>query len=190
LFLLQGYQGTSMDEIATAAGVSKQTVYKQFTDKKQLFNDIVLGITDRAEQIVGTIEKLFDEIVDLEVGLSLLAQKYAAAVVDPQVLQLRRLVISEADHFPDLAEAYFERAPGRGLVAIAIGLGHLAEGGLLWIEDPTAAAGHFAYLVLGPMIDKALFHPHAKLSDAEISHYANTGVHVFIAAYGHQPHHT
>lgn len=187
LFLQQGYQGTSMDEIATAAGVSKQTVYKQFADKKQLFNDIVVGIADRAERIVGTLEKLFDEVVDLEPGLALLAQRYAASVVDPQVLQLRRLIISEADRFPDLAEIYFENAPGRGLDAIANGLELLSERGLLRVDDPIIAADHFAYLVLGPIIDKALFHPHAKVSDADVAHYARAGVLVFIAAYGLQP---
>src|SRR5437868_81719 len=37
LFLRNGYQGTSMDDIAAAAAVSKQTVYKNFGDKGRLF---------------------------------------------------------------------------------------------------------------------------------------------------------
>ncbi|MGH3181351.1 MAG: TetR/AcrR family transcriptional regulator, partial [Streptosporangiaceae bacterium] len=41
LFLHDGYQATSMDEIAAAAAVSKQTVYKQFADKQSLFREIV-----------------------------------------------------------------------------------------------------------------------------------------------------
>jgi TetR/AcrR family transcriptional repressor of mexJK operon len=185
LFLEQGYQGTSMDEIAAAAEVSKQTVYKQYVDKQQLFAGIVLGITERAEGIAETIANYFDEIVDadVEVGFVRLARVYSAAVVNPQVLQLRRLVISEADHFPDLARAYFERAPGRGLEAIEVGLQGLIDRGLLRIDDLATAAGHFAYLILGPMIDKALFHPHSKVTESEIEYHAVTGVHVFLAAY-------
>jgi AcrR family transcriptional regulator len=38
LFLEHGYQGTSMDDIAALAAVSKQTVYKNFADKQQLFS--------------------------------------------------------------------------------------------------------------------------------------------------------
>jgi TetR/AcrR family transcriptional repressor of mexJK operon len=183
LFLQQGYQGTSMDEIAAEAAVSKQTVYKQFTDKEQLFNDIVLGITDRAEPIVETIDRLFEEIVDLDEGLGHLARTYTAAVVRPPVLRLRRLVISEADRFPDLAQAYFERAPGRALEAIAAGLQRLVDRGLLRIDDTATAAVQFAYLVLGPLIDKALFYPRSKVSDAEILHSCTAGVRTFIAAY-------
>jgi TetR/AcrR family transcriptional repressor of mexJK operon len=183
LFLQQGYQGTSMDEIASAAEVSKQTVYKQFTDKRQLFTEIILGITGRAERIGEMIDALFADIVDLERGLANLARIFVAAVLDPQVLQLRRLVISEADRFPDLARAYFERAPGRGLAAIAAGLEELTARNMLRIDDVTSAAAHFAYLVLGPGLDRALFYPYEQVSDADVDRCATTGVAVFLAAY-------
>ena len=47
-FLAAGYRGTSMDEIAAAAGVSKQTLYKQFSDKAQLFTEVVQAMVDAA----------------------------------------------------------------------------------------------------------------------------------------------
>ena len=34
IFLANGYEGTTMEDIAVRAGVSKQTVYKHFTDKQ------------------------------------------------------------------------------------------------------------------------------------------------------------
>ncbi len=92
-------------------------------------------------------------------------------------------MISEADHFPELAQVYFARAPGRGLEAIATGLERLTKQKLLRIDNPAMAADHFAYLVLGPIIDKALFHPLAEVTDSEIARHAAEGVRVFIAAY-------
>src|SRR5580700_10175835 len=53
LFLRNGYQGTSMDEIAALAAVSKQTVYKNFADKQQLFSHIVLGAAARADAFIA-----------------------------------------------------------------------------------------------------------------------------------------
>ncbi len=183
IFLSQGYQGTTMDDIAAAAGVSKQTVYKQFGDKERLFADIVLGVTERAQAIVLTIGQLFDEIEDVEQGLVHLAHVYAAAVVSPQVIRLRRLVIGEADRFPDLAATYFDRAPRRGIEAIAAGMDRLVERRLLRIEDTGSAAVQFAYLVLGPLIDQGLFHPDSPATDDDIEGCAGDGVRVFVAAY-------
>ena len=41
LFLTRGFDGTSMDEVAVHAGVSKQTVYNQFANTQ--FNWLVMG---------------------------------------------------------------------------------------------------------------------------------------------------
>jgi TetR/AcrR family transcriptional repressor of mexJK operon len=184
IFLEKGFQGTSMDEIAAAAGVSKQTVYKQFTDKKQLLYEIVLGITGRAGQIATTIGSLFDAMNDVEVELAELGRRYATAVLSPEVLQLRRLIVSEAARFPDLSQSYYEQAPGRGLEAVTAGLAQLGERGHLRIEDPLVAANHFAYLVLGPLIDRAMFFPNENIDGAMIERCADAGVHAFLAAYG------
>ena len=43
LFLTREYAGTSMEDIASAASVSKQTVYKHFSDKQTLFREVALG---------------------------------------------------------------------------------------------------------------------------------------------------
>ena len=52
LFLVQGFTGVSMDQIAAEAGVSKLTVYSHFGDKESLFAD-----AESTEIPVGAGEK-------------------------------------------------------------------------------------------------------------------------------------
>ena len=43
------YAGTSMEDIAAEAAVSKQTVYKHFSDKETLFREVALGSVGQVE---------------------------------------------------------------------------------------------------------------------------------------------
>jgi TetR/AcrR family transcriptional regulator, mexJK operon transcriptional repressor len=185
LFLRNGYQGTSMDEIAALAAVSKQTVYKHFADKERLFSDIVLGITERADEFVQVVDLTLRHTGDLEKDLGELARRYLATVMQPQVLQLRRLVIGEAGRFPELARAYYERAQERVLVMLASRLQGLAERGLLRVDDPLVAAKHLAFLILGMPLDRAMFRGDGdQFTAAELDRLADAAVGVFLAAYG------
>jgi len=188
LFLRQGYQGTSMDEIAALARVSKQTIYKHCADKEQLFSDIILGVTAIAEEFAQAVPILLQDTDDLEQALGALARRYITAVMQPQVLQLRRLVIAEAGRFPELARTYYARAPQRVLAALAAALQRLAARGLLRLNDPLLAANHFAFLIVAIPLDKAMFCGDDSFTAADLAHVADAGVRAFLAAYGqHTP---
>src|SRR5580700_9518392 len=176
LFLEQGYQGTSMDDIAATAAVSKQTVYKNFADKQQLFSDIVLG---------AALPRMLAGTDDLEAALKALARRYLATVMQPRLLQMRRLIVAESGRFPDLARAYYERVPEHVMTGLAAQFGDLAGRGLLRIDDPAVAAGHYAFLVLGLALDRAMFlGPGHGMSAAELDRQADEAARAFLAAYG------
>jgi TetR/AcrR family transcriptional repressor of mexJK operon len=188
LFLRDGYRSTSMDQVAADAAVSKQTVYKHFADKEQLFRAIVLGVTANSEGIIKGLTSILDEekvetAADLRAALERLADRYIELVLAPNVLSLRRLVIAEAERFPDLARAYYEQAPARGIEAIAAAFRNFATRGLLKFDDPQLAAAHFAYLTLGIPQDKAQFRPNERPTPADRKHLAGEAVRVFLAAY-------
>jgi TetR/AcrR family transcriptional regulator, mexJK operon transcriptional repressor len=184
LFLRSGYLGTSMEEIATLAGVSKQTVYTHFADKERLFTDLVLGATDRADEFISRQAAVLPESSDLEEDLRQVARRYLRTVLRPELLQLRRLVIGESGRFPELARSYYERAPGRTLAALAASFGRLAERGLLRLDDPALAARHFAFLVVGAAMDRAMFAMEEQPAEADLDRQADAAVRVFVAAYG------
>jgi TetR/AcrR family transcriptional repressor of mexJK operon len=185
-FLRNGYLGTSMDEIAAEAEVSKQTVYRQFADKESLFTEIVLGTIDQVgEPFFGGIESL-DGSDDLGADLREIAGQLTG-ILTPQLLQLRRLVIGEAGRFPDLGRAYYERGPGRSTGLLASRFRSLAEKGLLRVDDPDLAAEHFNWLVLSTPLNHAMFSVEVNFTPAELERYADEAVRVFLAAYGQGP---
>jgi TetR/AcrR family transcriptional regulator, mexJK operon transcriptional repressor len=189
LFLRDGYRNTSMDQVASDAAVSKQTVYKQFADKEQLFRDIVLGVTGNSEAIVADMTSVLrhNDVTtpaQLRTALTELARNYLDGVLQPHVLALRRLIIAEAERFPDLASAYFEQAPARGIDIITDAIQRYNDRGLLTADDPRLAGAHFAYLALAIAQDRAYFYPHERPSRAERDRLAEEAARIFIAAYG------
>ena len=183
LFLRHGYLGTSMDQVTAAAAVSKPTVYKFFTDKEQLFTEIVLGALDRAGGPVRARVGSPARTTDLAADLRALARDYLTAVTQPSVLQLRRLVIGASHRLPSLARAYYERAPEQTVDALAGCFSRLTDRGLLRCPDERMAAAHFAFLVLGRALDKSLFCGDQPFSELRATAQANAGAAAFLAAY-------
>lgn len=183
IFLEKGYDGTSMDEIAAAARISKQTIYTHFPGKRELFTELVLGNTEPVERFVAEIERLMSEASDLESGLRAVARAYLGVVGRPEVLRLRRLVIGEAGRFPELARTYYERVPGRVLETLAMVFARLGETGRLRLDDPILAAQHFAWLTIGMPIDRGMFFDEMP-AGFDAGRTAAAAVRVFMSAYG------
>jgi TetR/AcrR family transcriptional regulator, mexJK operon transcriptional repressor len=185
VFLRQGYLGTSMDEVAALAGVSKQTVYKHFADKRRLFTEIVAATVDAASDPVQAELRDLRDSGDVAADLRDLARRQLTAVMQPRVLQLRRLVIGEAARFPDLGRAFYERGPQRSVAALAGALAGLAERGMLRLDDPHVAAQHFNWLIMSAPVNRAmLLGEDGPPPPAELDALVDAGVRAFLAAYG------
>jgi AcrR family transcriptional regulator len=185
LFLRNGYLGTSMDEVAALAAVSKQTVYKHFADKQSLFATIVAQTIDEiSEPVLHEVGDLGDSD-DVETALRDLARRELAAVLKPRLLALRRLVIGEAMRFPEAGRTFYERGPERTVSALAAAFEQLAQRGLLTIEDPALAAAHFNWLIMSAPLNAAmLLGQDEPPAAAELTRHVDRGVRVFLAAYG------
>lgn len=184
-FLRNGYLGASMDEVAKVASVSKQTVYKHFSDKEQLFTEIIDSTTDQVvDQLVRAATLTLGDGADLERDLHRLARQVLASIGQPKVVALRRLVIAEAERFPQLGRAYWERGFAPGLAALASGLRQLTERGVLRVDDPDVAAAQFVGMVLWVPMNQVMFCGQDAVSVADGDRYIDAAVRAFLAAYG------
>src|SRR5262245_8811110 len=121
LFLEHGFGGTSMDAVAAAAGVSKQTVYSYYPSKAALFTAVL-----RASTIDSPLHPLRlaqeeaapRDAAALRRALTSLAQRIVGTMLQPDYLALLRVVIAEAPRFPELADLLRRAVPERGADAV------------------------------------------------------------------------
>lgn len=181
-FIERGYRDANLDDIARLAGVAKRTIYNIHRDKQALFRAIIGEAIDTAERFSIDVAGSLGATDDVEAELTAVAQELAQTVLGGRIVPLRRLLISEVGRFPEFAQDYYERAPGRVMATLADGLRRFDQRGLLRVDDPEVAAEQLAFLVLGASLDHALFEVDSPPSEV-VGARAVAGVNAFLRAY-------
>jgi TetR/AcrR family transcriptional regulator, regulator of autoinduction and epiphytic fitness len=100
-FLARGYAGTSMEKVATAAGVSKPTVYSYFKDKEVLFQALIENLAQKKFNSTFGSEPL---VGDPKNVLRNLAETTFKNFEDEEFSCFMRTIIGESGRFPELAK--------------------------------------------------------------------------------------
>ena len=185
VFVSIGFDGTSMDDVATAAGVSKSTLYVYFKSKEHLFTALVAGERD---QNIGEICALLTDPMRPAEILFAFGRQVAERLTARRVIQAHRTVIGVAERMPEIGSDFYESGPARSTTSLARYLRACAAAGKLVVPDPELAAAQFIDLATVGLIKPRIFNA---VSDdpkpAEIDVTVAAAVRLFMAGYGAGP---
>ena len=138
LFLQQGYGVTSMDQIAKKAGVTKQTVYRYFASKNELFAAVMQHVQTAKSEVYCFGSKSIDE------ELSGFASYLLSFHLQEQALGLYRILLTEAAQ-EDLLTTFKNQGPQQVLNPLIEYLSQQTQ-----LKEPEFSAQMFATMILAP----------------------------------------
>ena len=153
VFLELGFGGTTMQEVATRARISKTSLYREHASKDELFTAVV---KDWAAQGRDAMRPALDRLVvadDLYRAFAELAITLQAAVLAPDVIRMRRLVAAESDRFPETAAAYLADSWTSNINVLAEVIAELAATRRLDVADPWLTAHQFTWTAVGAALN-------------------------------------
>ena len=181
IFLRDGYEGASVDEIARAAGVSKATLYSYVPDKELLFMEVAKAECRRqADSAIAALDmdRPVREIL-CEVGRQL-----TCFITSEFGQRIFRICVAEADRFPQIGREFYDSGPKlvrervMQLLRVAIDRHELV------IDDLELAADQFAELCKADLFPRMVFHRETGFAPQEIDRVVDGAVETFLARYG------
>ena len=180
VFMAQGFDAASMNEIARVAGVSKGTLYVYFQNKEQLFEAIVgRECREQGERIFA----LDPEDHDIEGVLTRLGLGLVEFLSRPSRAPSLRTVIAISERMPEVGRQFYETGPAFGLAQLTTYLKAQVAAGVLAIEDCEIAAAQFIDSCSATLFKPILFNCGTAPAAERSAHVVKIAVRTFLAAY-------
>ncbi len=180
VFMRDGFDGASVDDIAREAGVSKATLYSYFPDKRLLFTEICSSECRRQTE---EAEAAMDYSAPIEALLTFAAERIAGFLVSDFGRNMFRLIVAEGNRFPDIAQEFYRNGPGLIHDRLVHHMKHLAANGVLRIEDFDLAADQFAQLCKAHIHEKLIFGLADTIRPEDVQKSITGAVEMFLARY-------
>lgn len=184
LFTDTGFEGTSMDAVASAAGVSKLTVYSHFGDKDNLFRE---AVRQRCKEVLP--DDLYRVAPDSTIreALRTIALHHARLATSAEAIGVWRAIGSDCrGGGPRLGRLLWEEGPARTHVLMQAFLSSQVAVGALQIDDVAIAARQFLALLKGDLHFRRLFgcvEGDCSEFQREVTTNAEAAVDMFLRAY-------
>nr|WP_315846217.1 TetR/AcrR family transcriptional regulator [uncultured Achromobacter sp.] len=178
-FRTAGYEATSMDRIAAAAGVSKRTVYNHFPSKEELFGQMLEQLWDSS---ASSVDLAYRPDLPLDQQLKQLLMQKLELLGDANFIDLARVALAEIIHSPERAQGIVcrmgEKESGvTTWIQAAIADGRLAE------VDPDFAGHQLQGLVKSFAFWPQVTLGQAPLNPGERQRVADSAVAMFLGCY-------
>lgn len=154
-FALNGFAGTRLTDVAARAGISHGTIYNYFESKETLFRALFRArLVDSLGPGAPDSTPPSPDLPTRDL-LRYALKRAHSQLAGSQALALVRILLVEADRFPDLAQSCWEEIFGKASTLLGIALAQgVAKGEL----RPNPLLDHPTVL-LSPVITAALFAP-------------------------------
>ncbi|MDU8910768.1 TetR/AcrR family transcriptional regulator [Aestuariicoccus sp. MJ-SS9] len=180
IFMRDGFEGASVDDIARAAGVSKATLYSYFPDKRLLFMEVASAQCARqADEALMTI----DLTNPPRQVLRQVAKTFLGFIFSDLGQRIFRVCVAESDRFPDLGRKFYNSGPMTMRRAVVGYLQASVTRGELRIDDFDLAADQFAELCKADLWPKLLFGLRDSFTEDEIDRVVDGAIETFMARY-------
>lgn len=181
VFMTDGFEGASVDDIARAANVSKATLYSYFPDKRLLFMEV--ANQECARQSQAAIDTI-DMTAPPRDVLSQAGRHFLRFITSKFGQQVFRICVAESDRFPDIGRAFYKSGPERMRAEMSEYFREAMDRGELRIEDLTLAADQFGELCKADIWPRLMFGVISDVSEADIDRVVMGAVDTFMARYG------
>lgn len=147
IFLRRGYQGASINEMSRQSGISKETFYRYFKNKEQLF----LAVIDKELESYWEGLSLLDYVEKDENAmrtLSHVGMELIRYMVSERTMALRKLIFNECVRHPKIGKTYYAHGPERAYKAMKKYFDSQKKKGAKWRLGSRMLAENFVSLLL------------------------------------------
>ncbi|HDZ3733279.1 TPA: TetR/AcrR family transcriptional regulator [Vibrio harveyi] len=180
LFIEQGYKDTSLDQIVSICGGSKQTLYRYFSNKEGLFVEVLAHNTKISLESVFQLADKQNE--PLRETLEDFAKKYLRGICSNPILSLYRIVSADFNKHDSVPNQFWQTGPQRIHQYLIEFLKTDTISQQLNIDDAGLACGQLLALIKMDYQNMALM-GFDFLSDEELDSHTQKAVTAFLKLY-------
>jgi len=181
IFLRDGFERASVDDIAREAGVSKATLYSYFPDKRLLFLEVAKA---ECRRVADEAEALIHDTAPVAQVLQMAAQRIVGFMMSDFGARMFRVAVAESENFPAMAHDFYHSGPLMIRERLSTYLRKAVDRGELAIDDIDLAADQFAQLCKADIQDRLIFGGAGCCSPRDLTRTIEGAVAMFMARYG------